>query len=126
MNLKDIIALAKAGYSVSDVKELISMTSSDDPEPAAQEEKPKDEKTEEPETGKDTASEAPEKSTEDPAKVIAIDEYKKQIDEYKKQIDDLKKQVKDLQEKNTHKDVSGNKDDKSDEDVINDITRSFM
>ena len=78
MNLKDIIALAKAGYSVSDVKELISMASSEDTEPAAQE-TPKDEKTEGPETGKDTASEEPEKSTEDPAKVVAIDEYKKQI-----------------------------------------------
>lgn len=119
MNLKDIIALAKAGYSVSDVKELIAMASSEDQEPAKQEEKPKDEKTEEPQTGKDTASREPEKSTEDPAKVIAIDEYKKQID-------DLKNQIKDLQEKNTHKDVSGNKNDKSDEDIINDITRSFM
>lgn len=119
MNLKDIIALAKAGYSVSDVKELISMASSEDTDPATQEENPKDEKTEEPETGKDTASKEPEKSTEDPAKVVAIDEYKKQID-------DLKKQVRDLQEKNTHKDVSGNKNEKSNEDVINDITRSFM
>lgn len=118
MNLKDIIALAKAGYSVSDVKELISLSSSEDPGPAEQEKTP-DEKTEEPETGKDTASREPEKSTEDPAKVIAIDEYKKQID-------DLKKQVKDLQEKNTHKDVSGNKNEKSNEEIINDITRSFM
>lgn len=118
MNLKDIIALAKAGYSVSDVKELISMASSEDQEPAEQEE-PKDEKTEEQNTGKDTAGKAPEKSTEDTAKVVAIDEYKKQID-------DLKNQIKDLQEKNTHKDVSGNKDDKSNEDIINDITRSFM
>lgn len=118
MNLKDIIALAKAGYSVSDVKELISLSSSEDPEPAEQEKTP-DEKTEEPETGKDTASREPEKSTEDPAKVVAIDEYKKQID-------DLKKQVKDLQEKNTHKDVSGNKNEKSNEEIINDITRSFM
>lgn len=118
MNLKDIIALAKAGYSVSDVKELIAMASSEDAEPAQQEDKPKDEKTEEPEAGKDTASKEPEKSTEDPVKVTAIDEYKKQIE-------DLEKQVKDLQQKNIHTDVS-NHPDKSDEDIMNDLTRSFM
>lgn len=117
MKLSDIIALAKAGYSVSDVKELMTLASSEDKEPAPKEE-PKDEKTEEPETGKDTASKEPEKSTEAPENVIAIDEYKKQIEE-------LEKQVKDLQQKNIHTDVS-NKPDKSDEDLMNDLTRSFM
>ena len=118
MNLMDIIALAKAGYSVSDVKELLSLTSSEDKEPAPQE--TEDEKTEVPEEVKEpTHKQEPEKSTEDPAKVVAIDTYKQQIAE-------LEKQVKDLQQKNVHTDVSQKEPGKTDEDIINDITRSFM
>lgn len=119
MKLSDIIALAKAGYSVSDVKELISLTSSEDPEPAPQENNTPDEKTEEPEGAKDTGDEAPQKSTAEPAKVTAIDDYKKQIE-------DLKKQVSDLQQKNVHKDNSGKEPEKSPTEIIDDITRSFM
>lgn len=118
MKLTDIIALAKAGYSVSDVKELMNLASSEDKDPEPQDE-PKDEKTEEPKTGKDTASTEPEKSTEAPEKVIAIDEYRKQIEE-------LEKQVKDLQQKNIHKDVSSNQNEKTDKEIMDDITRSFM
>lgn len=119
MKLSDIIALAKAGYSVSDVKELISLTSSEDPEPAPQDDTTPDEKTDEPEDAKDTGDEAPQKSTAEPAKVTAIDDYKKQIE-------DLKKQVTDLQQKNVHKDNSGNPPSKTDEELLDDITRSFM
>lgn len=117
--IMDIVALAKAGYSVSDVKELISLSSSEEKEPEKQEEKEPAKKTDEPEDAKDTSAEDPQKSTEDPAKVTAIDEYKKQVEE-------LKKQVKDLQDKNVHQDNSGNENEKSDEDILNEITRSFM
>lgn len=117
--IMDIVALAKAGYSVSDVKELISLSSSEEREPEKQEENEPDEKTDEPEDAKDTGTEDPQKSTEEPAKVTAIDEYKKQVEE-------LKKQVKDLQDKNVHQDNSGNDNQRSDEDILNDITRSFM
>lgn len=119
LGIMDIVALAKAGYSVSDVKELFSLASSEEKEPEKQEENEPDEKTDEPEDAKDTGTEDPQKSTEDPAKVTAIDEYKKQVEE-------LKKQVKDLQDKNVHQDNSGNDNQKSDEDILNDITRSFM
>lgn len=119
MKLSDIIALAKQGYSVSDVKELLSLSSSEDTDPEHQD-KEVDEKTEEPEVLKDPEpEEAPKKSTPDSDKVVAIDDYKKQIDE-------LKKQIADLQQDNVHKDVSGKKDDKSDIDILDDITRSFM
>lgn len=119
MKLSDIIALAKAGYSVSDVKELISLSSSEDPEPAPQEDKPEDEKTDEPEGAKDTGDEAPQKSTTDPAKVTAIDDYKKQIDK-------LNQKIEELQQQNVHRDNSGKEPEKSPTETIDDITRSFM
>ena len=119
MKLSDIIALAKAGYSVSDVKELISLSSSEDSEPAPQEDKPKDEKTDEPESAKDTGDEAPQKSTTEPAKVTAIDDYKKQIDK-------LNQKIEELQQHNVHRDNSGKEPEKSPTEIIDDITRAFM
>lgn len=119
LNLSDIVALARSGYSVSDVKELISLSSSDDT-PQEQDE-PKDEKeTQTQESGKEPPQEMEsKKSTEEPADAKAIDEYKKEIE-------DLKKKVSDLQKENVNKDNSGKDPGKSDEDILNDITKSFM
>lgn len=121
LNLSDIVALAKSGYSVSDVKELISLSSSDDAH-QEQEEKPKDEKEAQPqESGKEPPQETdPKKSTEDPAQDASA------IDEYKKEIEKLKEQINNLQKENVNKDISGNDKGKSDEEILNDITRSFM
>lgn len=120
LNLSDIVALAKSGYSVSDVKELISLSSSDDT-PQEQEEKPKDEKeARTQESGKEPPQEPePKKSTEAPADASAIDEYKKEIEK-------LKDQISNLQKENVNRDNSGKDPGKSDEDILDDITRSFM
>lgn len=120
LNLSDIVALAKSGYSVSDVKELISLSSSEDT-PQAQEEKPKDKKeAQTQESGKEPPQEPePKKSTEGPADADAIDEYKKKIEE-------LENKISNLQKENVAKDNSDRKPDKSDEEILDDITRSFM
>lgn len=118
MNLADIVALAKEGYKPSDIKELIALASSQEGEPKKEEERQvQDEKTEQHEDGKERPDEAPKKSTEASSTDSAIDEYKRKIE-------DLENQVKKLQSENVHKDY--NKERPSDEETLNDITRSFM
>lgn len=121
ISLADIVALAKQGYKVSDVKELIALASSEETPPKDQDDKPKGEKTEQPpEKEKEPSkSEALQKPTEDPDKVTAIDEYKKKIEE-------LENKVQKLQSDNVNKDNSGKHPDKTDEEILDDITRSFM
>lgn len=117
-NLSDIVALAKQGYSVSDVKELISLTSSTEADPKEEVTDDQDKKTQQHEAGKEQPEEAVQKSTDDSSKVTAIDEYKKKIEE-------LEGKLSKLQEQNVHKDNSEHKE-KSDDEIMNDITRAFM
>ena len=120
LNLADIIALAKQGYKVSDVKELIALASSEDTDSAAQEQ-PQDEKKEEPQESvkEPTQEKEPQKSTKDHADDNAINEYKKKIEE-------LEDKISRLQKDNVSKDNSNNPPGKSDEEILDDITRSFM
>ena len=117
MNLADIVALAKEGYKPSDIKELIALASSQEGT-HEEENKDQDKKTEQHEDGKEQPDEAPNKSTDTSSNESAIDEYKKQIDE-------LKEQVKKLQSENVHKDYE-EKDKPSDDELLNNITRTFM
>ena len=118
MNIADIVALAKMGYKPSDVKDLIDLASSKEEPPAQEETKEQPEKTEQHEDGKERPDEVPKKDADTSKESEAINEYKQKIEE-------LEKKVKDLQSENVHKNNS-NADMKSDEDVLNDITRSFM
>lgn len=119
MNLADIIALAKAGYKPSDVKDLLALTSSKEENPK-DEEKDQDKKTEQHEDGKEQPDKAPKKSTDDsPIDASAIDGYKRKIEE-------LEEKLQKLQSENVHKDNNEEDNGKSDEDIINDITRAFM
>ena len=117
MNFTDIVALAKEGYKPSDIKELMALESSQEVPSMKEEKEDQDKKTEQHEDGKERLDEAPKKSTDDSSKDSAIDEYKKKIEE-------LEKQVKKLQSENVHKDYD--KERPSDEETLNDITRSFM
>ena len=119
MNISDIVALAKAGYKPSDVKDLINLASSKE-EPRQDEEKDQDKKSEQHDDGKEQPKEAPKKSTDDSPKEANA------IDEYKKEIEDLKSQLQKLQSDNVHKDNKDKDNEKSDEDILTDITRSFM
>ena len=120
LNLADIVALAKQGYKVSDVKELIALASSEDTDSAAQE-KPQDEKKEEPQESvkEPTQEKEPQKSTKEPADDNAINEYKKKIEE-------LEEKISKLQKDNVNRDNSSNPPEKSDEEILDEVTRSFM
>lgn len=120
LNLADIVALAKQGYKVSDVKELITLASSEDTDSAAQE-KPQDEKKEEPQESvkEPTQEKETQKSTKEPAEDSVINEYKKKIEE-------LEEKVSKLQKDNVNRDNSSNTPGKSDEEILDDVTRSFM
>lgn len=118
MNLSDIVALAKQGYKPSDIKELLSLASSEEGNPK-EDKKAQEEKTEQHEDGKEQPNEAPKNSTEDSSEKAGA------IDEYKNKIAELEEKVKSLQSANVHKDNSDSKQE-SDEDILNDITRSFM
>ena len=118
-NFKDIVILARAGYKVSEVKELIALSNQSEAEPAKDEGgKDQAEKTEQHEGGKEQPQEAQKNATETPEENSVILSYKKRVEE-------LEQQVKDLQEKNVHKDNSEVKT-KDDEELLNEITASFM
>lgn len=117
MNLTDIVALAKQGYKPSDIKELLDLVSSKEEKPK-EEKDIQEEKTEQHEDGKEQPDEAPKNSTEDSSDNTNVIDYKKKIAE-------LEEKVKSLQSANVHKDNSDSKQE-SDEDILNDITRSFM
>ena len=120
LSIKDIVELAKAGYKVSEVKELLSMASSEETDPAKEdgEQKEKDEKAQEQEAGKEQPEEAVQKSTSTPQEDSSILSYKKKIEE-------LEEKIKTLQSDNVHKDQS-DKQTKSDEELLNELTASYM
>lgn len=119
-NLKDIVELAKAGYKVSEVKELIALASSNETPPAKDEseEKGKGEKAKEQEEGKEQPSEALQKPTSTPEEDSSILSYKEKIQE-------LEEKLQKLQSDNVHKDQSEVKT-KSDEELLNELTASYM
>ena len=119
-NLKDVVELAKAGYKVSEVKELIALASSNETPPAKDEgeEKGKGEKTKEQEEGKEQPSEALQKPTSTPQEDSSILSYKEKIQE-------LEEKLQKLQSDNVHKDQSEVKT-KSDEELLNELTASYM
>lgn len=99
-NLKDVVDLAKAGYSVKDVKELIELSKTST-EPAA-EAQPMQTDTEQSET---TESAAPEKPL---ASAPKESEQPKDEPDYKALYEAEKEKVSALQNKNNKKDLSQN------------------
>ena len=121
LNLKDIVELAKAGYKVSEVKELIALASSEETNPANKEEgeqKGKGEKAEEHSEGKEQPDKAQQKPTSTPEEDSSILSYKKRVEE-------LEEKLQKLQSDNVHKDQS-DKQTKSDEELLNELTSSYM
>ena len=118
-NLKftDIIELAKQGYKVADIKELLSLEVPDSLQPGAEDGERKTEDTEPP-------KEEPEEPKEEKPDNV---DYKKLYKDSKRQQDELAKKLEEAQKSNTNKDVSGNNpDEKSDLDLVNELARSFM
>lgn len=113
MNLNDIIALAKSGFSVADVKELMALdtntTTTAEVENVQVEEVPKQEV-------QNTTANTEEKE---------VLNYKDMYDELAKKNEELEKQVKALQEHNIRKTTSA----EPTEDfatTFGDFARSFM
>ena len=118
--MKDIVTLSKeSGISLSEAMNLYKMynkASSEDKKPDTKAEQPK--KTEEQDTGKEQPEGAPknELPPKDDGNVI----------DYKKKVEELEEKLEKLQAENVNKDVSGIKNQKTDEEIMNNLTRSFM
>jgi len=117
MILTDIIALAKAGYSPKDIKDLIALAEPTPQAPGAQDPEP------EPEPEKKPEPETP--SIEDPTKEIPAIDEKSNVINYEEKVKELEAKIAELQKENTSKDISGN-ETKSDDDFLADLVRKYM
>lgn len=115
MILTDIIALAKAGYSPKDIKDLIAL-----PEPTPQAPGATDP---EPEPKPEPDPENP--SLEDPPKEISPIDEKSNVINYEEKVKELEAKIAEMQKENISKDISGN-ETKSDEDFLADLVRKYM
>ena len=118
--LKDIVTLSKeTGISLSEANTLYreyKKVSSEDKQPEQKATGP--EKTEEQDTGKEQPAGAQQNEPQPKAGDNVID--------YKSKYEEMEKKLERLQQENAARDVSGSENKKSDIDIINDITRSFM
>ena len=118
LKLTDIIDLAKQGYKVSDIKELLALEIPDGKDPGTEDGERKTKETKPP-------KEEPEEPKKDQTDNV---DYKKMYEDLKQQQDDLAKKLEEAQKLNTSKDLSGkdNPEEKSDLDLVNELARSFM
>ena len=122
LNLTDIVALAKAGYKPSDVKELIELASAHKEEPEKEKEVETKDQAEvqvKGSNGSDQPSDETEKATGTASEDSAILSYKEKIEE-------LEGKLSKLQTENVHKNSEQNLNKKSDEELLDEITRSYM
>ena len=106
MKLEDIIALAKAGYKPSDIKELVKLS----------------EKTKE-STDSNESKDSKESTDSNESKDSKESTDSKEHDERDKQIKELQDQIKKLQDSKSREDISG---DKHDKESLVDIFRDFI
>lgn len=100
IKFSDIIALAKSGYTVSDVKELMQLS-----------ETPSNDETEAPQDDQEPAAEDPE-------------EPKQEEVDYKTLYEQEQEKVKRLQANNINKDAQTK--EKTDQEILMDLARDFM
>lgn len=114
--LSDIAALARAGYKVSEVKELLTLSKQTESEP----DKP------DPTQGKDPVQPDPEKGkAPEPVKDDEKDKpAEPEVDARDAEIKELQTQIKKLQEQNASRDISGSQPDTTKQ--LNDLVASFM
>ena len=113
LKLDDIVALAKSGYKVSDVKELIELSK----EAEASNDAPKGTVATEEGVPEESENTKPEDTKEE-----AEDE---KIVDYKAKVEELEEKIKVLQKANTEKKIADT-DEKSDSDVLAEAVKSFM
>ena len=113
--LADVAALARAGYSVSDVKEILQISKAQPDAAAGEPEEP-----EEQQDKREPEKPHPEKEEEPGAPGKADD-----IEDLKKQIATLQDQLKQAQKDNINKD-QGDKQPPTNEDQLAAIMKGFM
>jgi len=120
--LSDVAALARAGYSVSDVKEILQMSKAQPDAPAGEPEEP-----EEQQDKREPEKPNPEKEEEPgaPDKAENIEELKKKIATMQEQNDKLQEQLKQAQKDNINKDQGDKKTPTNDEQLAA-IFQDFM
>ena len=113
--LADVAALARAGYSVSDVKEILQMSKAQ-PDAAAGEPK-------EPEEQQDKRE--PEKPNPEKEEEPGAPSQAENIEDLKKQVADLQEQLKQSQKNNINQNYA-NTQTQTDEDQLAAIIKGFM
>lgn len=119
MILADIIALARAGYTPAQVKELMQLNAEQEsakPE-GAPKIPPKEEEQHEAQNG------GTEEGTKKADNKEATAELQKQLDDLRKNLEKAKNDLAAAQKKNTTQDMTGQKEK---EETLEDIVRSFM
>ena len=119
MNITDIIALAKAGYKVADIKELISMAED------KSEDKSADKSVDKSEDKSDDKSEDKSEDKSDDKSEDKVD-YKALFEKLDADNKKLKATLEILQKSNIDKDMSGKDDKPTDDDILVDFCKSFM
>lgn len=117
MKLEDIIALAKQGYKPSDIRELIELANTQGQEESTAGEQGEDAHSEDAESEHATDGDNPTGENAG-ANDNAVD--------YKALYEESQKKLQLAQQANTRKDMSDSADSKSDEDLLNELARSFM
>lgn len=113
--LADVAALARAGYSVSDVKEILQMSKAQPDAPAGEPEEPKEQLATEPEK--------PNSEKEEEPGATPQAEY---IDDLKKQVADLQEQLKQSQKNNINQNYANTTQTQTDEEQLAAIIKGFM
>ncbi len=119
--LSDVAALARAGYSVSDVKEILQMSKAQPDAAAGEPEEPKEQPATEPEKPNSEKEEEPGA----PGKAVSIEDLQKQIATMQEQNDKLQEQLKQAQKENINKDQGGKPAPTNDEQLAA-IIKGFM
>lgn len=113
--LSDVAALARAGYSVSDVKEILQMSKAQTDAAAGEPEEAKEQQAtelEKPNSQKEEEPSAPQQADD--------------IEDLKKQIATLQDQLKESQKNNINQNYANTTQTKTDEDQLAAIIKGFM
>ena len=113
--LADVAALARAGYSVSDVKEILKMSKAQ-PDAAAGE----------PEEAKEQPAKEPEKPNSQKEAEPGAPQQADDIEDLKKQIATLQDQLKESQKNNINQNYANTTQTQTDEDQLAAIMKGFM
>lgn len=124
--LRDIIDLAKAGYKPGEVKELLQIANeqkavSEEPPVTA----PKEDAQPEVEKAPNANADKPVSETQ-PEQADALKDLQSQIETLKAQSDEKDKLIKQIQKENASRNIKTEAKEKTEDEVLADIVRSFM